>query len=113
MQNTDQGGEFQYSPHLRTATDENYAGVARGLDGDSSLIRTLLPDPGDLQIFKGRHSLRCVMPRMGRKVAYVSIIRFVDEPGMVGSPERACQHYGRALPVHIERTALRNDRLLN
>ena len=113
IQNADQGGEFQYSPQLRTATDENYGGVTRVLDGDSSLIRTLLLEPGDLQIFKGRYSLHRVKPLTGSKVRYVAIFSFVEQPGMVGSPERTRQLYGRVLPVHLERAGLRNDRLLD
>ena len=88
IQNAQSGGDFQYSPRLRTATDENYAGVGAVLDGDPTLIRTLVLEPGDLQIFKGRYSLHRVMPLAGPRVRYVAIFSFVAEPGMVGSPER-------------------------
>ena len=66
-----------------------------------------------MQIFKGRYSLHRVKPLTGRKVRYVAIFSFVEEPGMVGSPERTRQLYGRVLPVHLERAGLRNDRLLD
>lgn len=35
------------------------------LDGDARLIRTLRLQPGDLQIFKGRHALQRVTPLAG------------------------------------------------
>jgi hypothetical protein len=113
IQNAESGGDFEYSPHLRTTTDENYAGVEAVLDGDSSLIRTLRLDPGDLQIFKGRYSLHRVTPLSGPTPRYVAIFSYVQDPGMVGSPERTAQLYGRILPVHVERAGLRSDALVD
>jgi hypothetical protein len=113
IQNAESGGDFEYSPHLRTPTDENYAGVEAVLDGDSRLIRTLRLEPGDLQIFKGRYSLHRVTPLAGSRARYVAIFSYVEEPGMVGSPERTRQLYGRVLPIHLERAGLRNDALVD
>jgi hypothetical protein len=113
IQNAESGGDFEYSPHLRTPTDENYAGVEAVLDGDPSLIRTLRLEPGDLQIFKGRYSLHRVTPLAGPRARYVAIFSYVEEPGMVGNPERTRQLYGRVLPIHLERAGLRNDALVD
>ncbi len=113
IQNAANGGEFEYSPHLRTPTDENYAGVERVLDGDASLIRTLVLEPGDLQIFKGRYSLHRVAPLEGPITRYVAIFSYAERPEMVGSPERTRQLYGRVLPIHLERAGLRNDQLMD
>ena len=113
IQNAESGGDFQYSPHLRTSSEENYPGVERILDGDFREVRTLVLEPGDLQIFKGRYSLHRVMPLAGPRVRYVAIFSFVAEPGMVGSPERTRQLYGRVLPVHLERAGLRADALVD
>jgi hypothetical protein len=113
IQNAEHGGDFEYSPYLRTPTDENYDGVGRVLDGEPSLIRTLRLEPGDLQIFKGRYSLHRVTPLTGRRTRYVAIFSYVEEPGMVGSPERARQLYGRVLPIHLERAGLRADALVD
>ena len=112
IQNAESGGDFEYSPHLRTPTDENYAGVEAVLDGDG-LIRTLRLEPGDLQIFKVRYSLHRVTPLAGSRARYVAIFSYVEEPGMVGSPERTRQLYGRVLPIHLERAGLRNDVLVD
>ena len=49
----------------------------------------------------------------GARPRYVAIFSFVEQPGMVGSPERARQLYGRVLPIHIERAGLRNDALVD
>ena len=113
IQNADEGGEFEYSPNLRTPTNENYDGVGRVLDGDQSLIRTLHLEPGDLQIFKGRYSLHRVTPLKGTTMRYVAIFSFTELEGMVGSPERTRQLYGRVLPIHLERAGMRGDALVD
>lgn len=113
IQNALHGGEFEYCPHLRTPTDENYEGVERVLDGDTSFTHTLRMQPGDLQIFKGRYSLHRVTPLAGPQKRYVAIFSYVEEPGMVGSPERTRQLYGRVLPIHLERAGLRADALVD
>lgn len=113
IQNAEQGGAFEYSPWVRTPTDERYDVVERVLDGDQSLIHTLHLRPGDLQIFKGRYSLHRVTPLAGPTRRYVAIFSFAEHEGMVGSPERTAQLYGRVLPVHLERAGLRADALVD
>lgn len=113
IQNGEQGGEFEYCPNLRTATDENYQGVSEVLNGQSAAVKSLHLEPGDLQIFKGRYALHRVSPVTGTRKRYVGIFSFVEEPGMVGSPERTRQLYGRVLPIHLERAGLRADALID
>jgi hypothetical protein len=113
IQNAEAGGAFEYSPYLRTPSDENYDAVERILDGDTTRVHTLHLQPGDLQIFKGRYSLHRVTPLAGARVRYVAIFSYVEEPGMVGSPERTRQLYGRVLPIHLERAGQRADALLD
>ena len=48
----DEGGLFEYAPAARTATDENFDGIQRILEGDLTPVRTLDLRPGDLQIFR-------------------------------------------------------------
>jgi hypothetical protein len=112
IQNAELGGEFEFSPNLRTPTDENYDGVGQVLDGDQSLIHTLHLEPGDLQIFKGRYSLHRVTPLSGPTMRYVAIFSFTEMEGVVGSPERTKQLYGRVLPIHLERAGMRGDALV-
>jgi hypothetical protein len=112
-QNAERGGDFEYSPMVRSLTDENYEIVEKVLDGDKNLIRTLKLEPGDLQIFKGRYSLHRVAPLAGLRKRYVAIFSYVAEPGMVSSPQRAKELYGRVLPIHLERAGLRADALID
>ena len=113
IQNAEHGGDFEYSPMVRSLTDENYEVVEKVLDGDKTLIRTLKLEPGDLQIFKGRYSLHRVAPLSGARKRYVAIFSYVAEPGMVSSPQRAKELYGRVLPIHLERAGLRADSLVD
>jgi len=113
LQNGEDGGQFEYCPGLRSSVDERYDDVRAVLDGDRSHVKTLDLEPGDLQIFKGRYALHRVTPVAGERTRYVAIFSFVEEPGMVGSPERTRQLYGRVLPIHEERAGLRADALVD
>jgi hypothetical protein len=113
IQNAESGGEFEFSPMVRSLTEENYEKVEQVLDGDKSMIKTVILEPGDLQIFKGRYSLHRVAPLRGKRKRYVAIFSYVSEPGMVSSPQRAKELYGRVLPIHLERAGLRADELID
>lgn len=113
IQNADEGGAFEYAPNLRSAEDENFPAVTAVLDGDLYRVRRLDLNPGDLQIFRGRYSLHRVAPVEGPRSRYVGIFSFVEAQGMCGGVERTKQLYGRTLPLHHEREAVRKDRLLD
>lgn len=108
IQNAEKGGAFEYAPGIRDG-QENYDEVKRVLDGTSDRVTVLELEPGDLQIFRGRYSLHRVAPLSGARPRYVAIFSYVEEPGMVGSPERTEQLYGRTLPIHWEQAGRRSD----
>ncbi|MDA7428748.1 phytanoyl-CoA dioxygenase family protein [Primorskyibacter aestuariivivens] len=112
LQNAEEGGAFEYAPGIRART-ENYDEVARVLAGTSDRVTRLDLEPGDLQLFRGRYSLHRVAPLKGARRRYVAIFSYVEEPDMVGAPERTKQLYGRVLPIHYERAGLRADALID
>jgi hypothetical protein len=112
IQNAEEGGAFEYAPMIREQT-ENFDEVARVLDGASDRVTVLNLEPGDLQLFKGRYSLHRVAPLTGSRPRYVAIFSYVDQPDMVGAPERTRQLYGRTLPIHHERAGQRGDALID
>ncbi len=112
IQNSEEGGEFEYAPNIRRSS-ENFDEVSRVINGTSDKLKSLVLEPGDLQIFKGRYSMHRVAPLKGNRPRYVAIFSFVEEPGMVGSPERTQQLYGRTLPIHHERAGLRSDNYID
>ena len=108
LQNADAGGEFEYAPAIRK-DGENFQEVSRVLNGTSDKVVSLRLEPGDLQLFRGRYSLHRVAPLFGKTPRYVAIFSYVEEPNMVGAPERTKQLYGRVLPIHLQRAGLRAD----
>lgn len=72
--------------------------------------------PGDLQIFRGRHSLH----RVSRVAAdsgprHAAIFAYTEQPGVIGRVDRTQQLFGRVLPEHIaaEESRVRGDELLD
>lgn len=112
LQNAESGGAFEYAPGIRE-DDENFDEVKKVLSGTSERITVLELEPGDLQLFRGRYSLHRVAPLRGKRPRYVAIFSYVEEPGMVGSPERTEQLYGKTLPVHWEMTGRRADQFID
>jgi hypothetical protein len=60
-----EGGEFEYVPGVRTADDENFAGVRAVLAGAREPVRSLYAGPGTLTLFRGRYSMHRVTPVRG------------------------------------------------
>lgn len=112
IQNAEEGGAFEYAAGIREG-DENFDEVARVLNGTSEKVTVLELEPGDLQLFRGRYSLHRVAPLSGRRRRFVAIFSYVQEPGMVGSPERTKQLYGRTLPIHHARAGQRADEYID
>jgi len=112
IQNAEGGGAFEYAPRIREGS-ENFSEVSRVLNGTSDKVKVLNLEPGDLQIFRGRYSLHRVAPLTGTRPRYVAILSYVEEPDMVGAPERVMQLYGRTLPIHHARAGRRADTYLD
>ncbi|WP_232376111.1 HalD/BesD family halogenase [Amycolatopsis aidingensis] len=115
-QEPEQGGVFEYCPNIRSAREENFAGVRAVLDGHGEqAVRRLTLRPGDLQLFKGRYSLHRVTPVRGETARHSAILAYSERPGVVGSVARTRQLFGRVLPEHLaaERRAVRGDQLLD
>lgn len=117
----DEGGLFQYVPGIRSANDEGFDAIQAVLEGGDLLdgrlgVRTLRLRPGDLQIFRGRHSLHRVT-RVSASSAprHAAILAYTEEPGVIGRTARTRQLFGRILPEHIdsETSRIRSDTLLD
>lgn len=101
----DAGGGFEYCPGIRSPGEEHFDDVAAVLDGDRRLVRTLTLRPGDLQLFRGRFSLHRVSPVEGTTARHTAIFSYSEQAGVVGSPERTRQLFGRVDAVHTDRGA--------
>ena len=115
-QESESGGVFEYCPNIRSPQDENLGGVRDVLEGRARhAIHRLALRPGDLQLFLGRFALHRVSAVEGVTERHCAIFAYTKEPGVIGSPERTRQLFGRVLPVHVAAAerAVRSDRLLD
>lgn len=106
------GGVFEYCPNIRSATSEHLDDVRSVLAGATGPVRRLDLRPGDLQLFQGRYSLHRVSQVAGDIARHTAIFAYSDRPGVIGSPERTRQLFGRVLPAHLAE-AVRGDELLD
>ena len=112
----DYGGLFQYVPMIRTPDNESFERIQKVLDDDCSEVKTLELHAGDLQIFRGRHSLHRVtrVPKTSRP-RHAAIFAYTADPGVIGRVERTKQLFGRVLPAHeeAEQRRVRSDSLID
>ncbi len=87
LQTPDNGGEFEYAPHIRTEVDENYAGVKRLFDDPENYGQRVKQRPGTLTCFNGRHSMHRV-----REVGVTSKPRIV---GIFSFDQNSDQVFGQ------------------
>jgi hypothetical protein len=109
------GGIFEYCPNIRSAAAENLGAVRAVLDGrGEAMIRQLRLRPGDLQLFQGRYSLHRVSAVSGETARHTAIFAYSERPGVIGSPARTRQLFGRVLPEHLAAAGrVRVDQLLD
>ncbi len=94
LQEAEAGGAFSLVPDMRSAADENYDGVGRVLDGDSSRVVGVARSPGSLVVFRGHDSLHRVATVRGERRRLVAVMCYEDRPGVVGDPAVNAAIYG-------------------
>ena len=98
----DDSGAFEYCPNIRSSEDENFRAVHEVLDGHpGQLVRRLALRPGDLQLFTGRYSLHRVTTVTGAAARHSAIFAYSKRPGVIGTPARTRQLFGRVTPQHL------------
>ena len=102
------GGEFEYCPGIRSAHDENLDDVRAVLAGRGDhLVHRLPLHVGDLQLFAGRYALHRVTAVRGTAERHSAILAYSDRPGVIGSPTRTRQLFGRVTAEHDAAAARR------
>ena len=102
LRDADVGGDFEVAPKLRSASDENYAGVSRVLAGDSDEVTRLPMTPGTLLIFAGRHSLHRVSPISGCDRTARCVARLRHAPGHAQHAASAAQALRKSARLTLE-----------
>jgi len=115
LQPASAGGHFKYVPNLRSAQDEHYDAVRAALNGDTTRVKRLPLQPGDLQLFLGRFSLHRVTENTGTMDRLLLIMSFAEKPGMIGSVHRSRELHGEVTAAHLEaeRSRVRSDSLMD
>lgn len=111
VQESQEGGVFEYAADLRNPDDENFEGVKEVLNGTREAVKELDLRPGDMQIFKGRFSMHRVTKITGKQRRVIALPTYVTDPYFVNRPAHSEHLYGRALPIHYERENYRVDGL--
>ena len=70
------GGMFQYIPAVRTADDEKFSAVASVLGGQDHHRTNVDFAPGDMVLFRGRHSLHRVTQIEGETPRLIALMSF-------------------------------------
>lgn len=100
LQASTEGGLFECAPFIRSATEENYADVARVLAGDAPDLLQIMPMvPGTLMIFEGRYSIHRVSPVVGQTPRVVALFAYDTRPESDTSDLFKLLRYGRSEAV--------------
>jgi len=89
------GGDFEYVPLIRSATQENYPRVQRLLEGSAEGVVRVAMHPGTLLLFEGRNSIHRVTPISGRTTRLVALLAYDTRPGTRSSKGLQMARYGR------------------
>jgi hypothetical protein len=95
LQEAEQGGHFEYLPHLRRADAGEYDTVRRVLDGDEHGVQRLPFTAGSLSIFAGRVSMHRVTEILGDRLRLVAVLAFNGKPNVTNSDEVRRLFWGR------------------
>lgn len=101
LQKPDAGGQFEYHQNLRRAGHENLEALGRVLSGSATDAKISDVEPGDLQLFLGRHSLHRVTEVLGDRARHVLVLSYTDRPGVIGPVDRTRSVYGRITEAHL------------
>jgi hypothetical protein len=96
LQDADEGGDFEYVPHIRTRDDERYDDVGAVLAGNREGVVRVPMEPGTLMLFEGRHSIHRVTPIVGSMPRLVALLAYDTAPGTQSSELLKLVRYGRA-----------------
>lgn len=95
IQSGERGGDFEYVPMIRTASQENYDEVKKLLQGDSSKVVHLQNKPGTFVLFQGRYSIHRVTPIEGSRPRWIGLFGYDSKPGVQSTPHLREIRYGR------------------
>jgi hypothetical protein len=96
VQTPENGGTFEYVPHLRDADagEMGFEAVAEVLDGKMQ-VTTVHASAGTLVFFRGRNSIHRVAPTRGTRTRMLAVLAYNAQPGVSLSETARLTFYGR------------------
>ena len=84
LQASEQGGEFEYAPNVRSKTDECYEAVSDVINDPDQFAERPTLEPGTLTLFKGDLSLHRVRPiGSTARPRIIAVFSYDEQPGHV------------------------------
>ncbi|MEP6884616.1 MAG: hypothetical protein ABJC66_07695 [Gammaproteobacteria bacterium] len=87
LQASSEGGTFDFAPHIRSDSHENYPAVARVMEGTSEKIRRIRVEPGTLLLFCGRRAIHRVAPIAGTTPRVIALFSYDRKANVRYNPE--------------------------
>jgi hypothetical protein len=96
LQASEEGGDLEYCPELRSEEDPNYEGITRLVNGDNSASQFRTPTPGALNVFRGVNTPHRVTTVGGKRERIMTVLCYYEQPGVSFSDKMRIGFYGRA-----------------
>jgi hypothetical protein len=97
LRDAEEGGDFEYAPLIRSASDENYPALQQLLAGSNERVVCVPMCPGTLLLFEGRNSIHRVTSIGGRTTRLVALLAYDTKPGTRSSKLLQMARYGRTV----------------
>jgi len=89
------GGEFEYTPLIRSEQDPANDRIRDVFQGVGDVVRVAPLEPGTLALFRGTRSLHRVSPVVEGPTRLIALLSFDRDPGMVFPANAQLNNTGR------------------
>jgi hypothetical protein len=95
LRSSDEGGDFEYVPLIRSADDPHYVDIEQLISGARERVIRVPMHPGTMLLFEGRNSIHRVTPICGSTTRLVALLAYDTKPGTCSSKRLQRSRYGR------------------
>ncbi len=95
LQQSEEGGVFEFAPFVRSDDDPNFDAVAAIMDGDTRGLHRIALKSGMLALFEGRRSLHHVSQVRGNTTRIIALLSYDRVPNMFYEEAVHLRTFGR------------------
>ena len=95
LQDSEEGGKFEYVRNIRSQNDPCYNEVKDLLLGSRKNVEVLYNPPGCLVLFEGRHTIHRVTKIRGNKLRLMALYGYALAPNITSTDYLRKIRYGR------------------